>query len=103
MSVHVVGHAGERARRAMRRVVAGVAALMIGFVTLLVGGATAAHAAPADAVTVTVVKPDGTPVQPGEVFAEGATLHLRVQYQKQAAPNDLTGETVPVAMTADGT
>lgn len=87
----------------MKRALAGIATVALGLGALVLGSATAATAAPGDAVVVTVVKPDGTPVAAGEVVPEGTPLKLRIQYQKQAAPNDLTGETVNVDLTAGGT
>ncbi len=60
--------------------------------------ASAAHAAPEDAIVATVMKQDGTPVAAGEVIPEGTALMLRVVYQKQNAPNDLTGTTHQITM-----
>lgn len=102
-----MSHNGRVRRAGFRgligRILAGVAALALGIGGLVLSTATAANAAPEDALTVTVIKPDGTPVQPGEVIPEGTVLKLRVQYQKQDAPNDLTGQTVPISLGSNVT
>lgn len=72
--------ARTRSLAALRRVLAGIAAVALGLGALVLGSATAASAAPEDALVATVIKPDGTPVQAGEVVPEGTALKLRVQY-----------------------
>lgn len=94
----------DKARGGGRRIVRFITAVLaIGVVAAGLGTSEAAIAAPEDALTVTVIKPDGTLVQPGEVVAEGTALKLRVQYQKQPAPNDLTGVTRTVQLGSNVT
>ncbi len=92
----------RRPRGFAKRLISGIAvlAMSLGLVSLT---ASAASAAPEDALSATLIKPDGTPVQPGEVIAEGTQLKLRVQYQKQAAPNDLTGTTHQISLGSNVT
>lgn len=68
-----VGFSGTRRSR-FARAVAGIAAVTFAVSALVLGGATASSAAPEDALTVTIIKPDGTPVAPGEVLPEGTPL-----------------------------
>lgn len=78
-------------RRPAQRIAAAIVALTISMGGVAFGSATAAIAAPEDALTASVVKADGSPVVPGEIFAEGEVLKLRVQYQKFDGLDDLTG------------